>query len=250
MASKQLLKILASPSKVATALDWKKSIGASIATMDVHADRIGVTISRHPSTTASEPSDATTTSYSLPVEPKGLRKIPDSSRRQFSDLVRDHNVCGFVVSWPIQRDTGIMGAACGRTLFTIEELLSSPELQQQEQQQQQEQSMSQRPVFNPIRPVCFWDGVHTEQHEADVFGRSPVYARASDKKVHRASKEQYHQDESIVAVKVWEDFVRANWPKIYRQQQQQQRQSTEKSSQDRDYKHQEWGNDKKTVMAS
>ena len=42
-----------------------------------------------------------------------------------------------------------------------------------------------------------------------------MYSRTSTKKEHCASKEQYHQDESIVATKVWEDFVKTNWPDIY-----------------------------------
>ena len=36
------------------------------------------------------------------------------------------------------------------------------------------------------------------------------------KTIHVASKEQYdqHENDSIVAAKVWDDFVRANWPDL------------------------------------
>merc|ERR1712196_377648 len=142
------------------------------------------------------------------------------------ELVKEHNVCGFVVSWPIQKDTGIMGAACGRTLFAIEELLSSPE--------QQQQQRANNPIFTPGRPVCFWNNEEQQQlHKVDSFGRSPVYARTSDKQVHIASKEQYNaQDESTVSVNVWDDFVRTNWPGIY-QEQQELRQEEEQAEQSR-----------------
>merc|ERR1712211_165226 len=88
-------------------------------------------------------------------------------------------------------------------------------------------------VFTRDRKLCLWDGVHMEQPPIDKFGRSSVYSRTCEyrhnkqltsggieKYEYRASKEQYHEDESIVATKVWEDFVRNNWPAIYQQQQQ------------------------------
>mmetsp|Transcript_6086 Transcript_6086/g.14228 ORF Transcript_6086/g.14228 Transcript_6086/m.14228 type:complete len:288 (+) Transcript_6086:172-1035(+) len=49
--------------------------------------------------------------------------VPREDKLRLSGLVREHNVCGFVVSWPIQQDTGLMGASCGRTLWTLEQLL-------------------------------------------------------------------------------------------------------------------------------
>ena len=41
------MRVLAKPSRVAKALDWKRSTGGAIATLDIHADRIGVRISQH-----------------------------------------------------------------------------------------------------------------------------------------------------------------------------------------------------------
>jgi len=161
---------------------------------------------------------------------KGLRKIPDSSRQQLAEILKEHKVCGFVVSWPIQKDTGLMGASCGRTLFAIEELLQS----QQETIPEQQQQHQQRPMFTPSRPICLWDTADAADPAADAFGRSSVYARTSNKTEHRASEEQYHQDESIVAVQVWEDFVQTNWPEIYQQQQQQQQQLKQQQEQEQE----------------
>jgi len=211
-SSKQLMKVLATPSKVASALDWKRLSGGAIATLDVHADRIGVQISHHPKTSPMDSSSSKErfiSRYSLPVSPKGKSKISDSTREHLSDLVHQHKVCGFVVSWPLQEDTGMMGAACGRTLFAIEELLRSDE----KATSSHEQSKC-RPVFAPSRPLCLWDGSrrYPKQPIRDAFGRLPLHARTSDKTEHFASKEQYHQDESVVASNVWDDFVRIHWP--------------------------------------
>jgi len=143
-----------------------------------------------------------------------------------------------------------MGASCGRTLFAIEELLSSPPQQQSQSQEtttttttteQHQHHYQQGPVFTPSRPICLWDGVHQEQPAADAFGRSSVYTQTSDKAEHRASKEQYHQDESIAVVRVWEDFVQSNWPEIYQQQQQQQQQQDRSKKFDRNG--QEWNDE-------
>jgi len=227
--SRELMKVLVTPSKIANALDWKKQIGGSIATIDVHADRIGLSISHHPSSSSNSSSrssgeDESSSSlssslslsslsssfYSLPIRQKGKFKIPDSSRQQLSELVQENKVCGFVVSWPIQKDTGLMGASCGRTLFAIEELLLQP-------------SALSSSVFTSNRQICLWDGgvhVHDDQIKTDILGRSSVHARTSNQKEYRASKEKCHRDETIVATRVWEDFVKTNWPEIYQQQQQ------------------------------
>ncbi|OEU10769.1 hypothetical protein FRACYDRAFT_270984 [Fragilariopsis cylindrus CCMP1102] len=238
--SKELMKVLTTPSKIASALDWKKQIGGSIATIDFHATRIGLTISHHPdnSITNDEVSSSSSGYYSIPMFTKGKQKIPDSSRQQLSELVQDNKVCGFVISWPLQKDTGLMGASCGRTLFAIEELLqhqsSQSQVQSQSHQSEEKQNStnSNSSVFTVNRPICLWDSIHEEQPKADIFGRSSVYSRTSTKKEHCASKEQYHQDESIVATKVWEDFVKTNWPDIYatNEYQQQHSMATKSSS--------------------
>jgi hypothetical protein len=210
-ATKQLMRVLASPSKVANALDWRRSTGGAIATLDIHADRIGVRISQHPKNR----NNTKQQDYSLPVSPRGRTKIPESTRQQLSDLVHQHKVCGFVVAWPLQQDTGMMGAACGRTLFAIEELLRTDlaDTTSSTSPTSEAQNTSTRPVFLPNRPLCLWDSSHSnEQQTTDVFGRSPLYARTSDKTKHLASQEQYHQDESLEGSGIWDDFVKTHWP--------------------------------------
>jgi len=225
----------------------------------------------------SAPSSSSSSSYySVPLRTKGVRKIPPSSRQQLADLVHAHNVCGFVVSWPLQRATGLAGAACGRTLHTIEELLlavpvsspssSVPGASASPADTAAHTTTTPTPtaattasLFTRNRPLCLWDGIHMEQPTMDKFGRSSVYTPSSSSSAaaavevvssrkeaaeeatttktkqqqkatgrrhdeYRAAQAQYHEDETILAAQVWDDFVRANWPTLDHQQQQQQQQ--------------------------
>lgn len=107
-----------------------------------------------------------------------------------------------------------MGAACGRTLFAIEELLQNDLSSTDERTPT---TATRRPVFAPNRPLCLWDvGSAHPQPITDAFGRSPLYARISNKTKHVASIEQYHQDESLESSGIWDDFVRIHWPDLNR----------------------------------
>lgn len=211
--SKQLMRVLASPSKVANALDWRRTTGGAIATIDIHVDRIGVRISQHPSAPKRGQQR-----YSLPVSPRGRTRIPESTRQELSDLVHQHKVCGFVVAWPIQEDTGLMGAACGRTLFAIEELLRKDLTTKTTTTTNDDHTTNtMRPVFSPNRPICLWDAGGDREQSIDAFGRSPLYSRTTNKTEHFASREQYHQDESVLVAGIWDDFVRTHWPGMNRE---------------------------------
>lgn len=138
------------------------------------------------------------------------RAVTPDAKRRLEGLIRDHNVCGFVVSWPVQQDTGLRGASCGRTLWALEQLLS----EDNNDVDNDNDGARPGPLFAPHRPLCFWDGVHTEQPTHDAFGRCSVFARTapSTQTEHFASKEQYHKDESVLAEEVWKDFCDHHWP--------------------------------------
>ena len=51
----------------------------------------------------------------------------DQVTNHLSSLVKDCNVCGFLVNWPISVQ-GRMGASCGQTMFTLDKLASSSKL--------------------------------------------------------------------------------------------------------------------------
>eukprot|EP00934_Nitzschia_sp_Nitz4_P003823 Nitzschia sp. Nitz4//scaffold37_size175936//69351//69941//NITZ4_002043-RA/size175936-processed-gene-0.186-mRNA-1//1//CDS//3329549779//3813//frame0 len=183
----QLAKKLVSPNKVASALNWSRSRGA-VLSLDIHKDRIGMAVASHPSRQE----------QSTPLGPIRYNfeggRLPNEAKRILEDVVSENDVCCFVVSWPLQRDTGRMGAACGRTLHVIEELLQDSK------------------VFDANRKLCLWDSEHTHIPQEDEWGRSADYVRTSSETLHKASEEQYHHDEGINAAQVWADFARAHWP--------------------------------------
>jgi RNase H-fold protein (predicted Holliday junction resolvase) len=187
-----LLKLITAPSKVAHTLDWKKVGGATILNLEIHKDRIGMAIAVHPSFQESahmlEP---------IPVS----RSVTAEVKDRVEEIVKEHKVCAFVVSFPVQQDTGKYGAACGRVLYTLENLIKDSK------------------IMTPNRPVCLWNNLPVQTQEVDEWGRNPLFARTSQKKIHLASEEQYQQDEAIVATEVWDDFVQAHWPEIYAQKQ-------------------------------
>jgi hypothetical protein len=193
---RELVNMLTVPSKVASALDWRK-LGGSIMTLAVHSDRIEVVAAHHPS--YGESSSAVV--ESLPLAKNG-RVVPEFTKQRLADIAREQNVCGIVVSCPIQHDTGKLGYAAGRTLWTLERLF--------------QEDGAARSALPRNRPICLWDGVHIQQPPIDEWGRCSAYAKTSSKSCHLASQEQYHQDEGIVAAQVWEDFMKTNWPDVYR----------------------------------
>lgn len=162
-------------------------------------------------------------------------------------------VCGVVVNWPLQSDTGRMGAACGRVIFALEQLV-----------QRSNESMIDSPYANGngtingatiknhdrggflSRPFCLWDAGHIDLKQradpskrVDVFGRCASYGRETttttqmdsvstnnnnnattgprDPQGHEyfAGKEQYYEDELTVVLGVWDDFCREHWPDLY-----------------------------------
>jgi len=197
MASKTIMNVITTPSKIASKLDWRK-VSGSVLSLDIHQDRIGLALASHPSF-----GEGTSTLEPIKLARKG--RVTEECKQTLSDIVKDHKVSGFVVSWPLQ-DTGRMGAACGRVLFTLESILQDSN------------------IITPNRPFCLWDGNHAQRDVEDGFGRSAVYSRtpSESKQIHKASEEQYFQDEGIVASQVWDDFFRVHWPDIHREQERQQ----------------------------
>ena len=272
LSNSALKKVVKAPHIIANALDWKIGVGipATVLTIDVYTDRIGLALAtvdhdkqqqqsnnnctgtkydQFTTRTAAAVAAVTNRSYfsckvldSIPLFPpstnnkrrarnsnnkkkkkkKRIAVSPEDKYRLLR-LVQEHSISGFIVSWPLQKDTGLMGASCGRTLFTIEQLLENDE-------EEKDYDNNYTKIFTPNRPICFWDGrMHNsnnnhnnkteqqeqEQPQPDIFGRCSIYARTSTKKEHRASKEQYYpQNEfsTMNAMKVWEDFYQTHWP--------------------------------------
>ena len=154
MSSLQSLKkILSAPSRVASTLDWKKATGASVLSMGIHGDRIGLAIAPHPSIVNRQ----ATTIETIQMRKRG-RKAHLKCKERISQLVNDHKVCGILCSFPLQQDTRRIGAACGRTIHTLECLLLDAN------------------IVTPNCPLCLWDSVHSsnqaEAEKEDEWRRS------------------------------------------------------------------------------
>jgi len=190
-ATRSITRFLTSSSKVAQAIDWRKASG-SVMSLSVCKDRIELAVASHPS--FQDPIQPLP-SIPLKLEVQDNQKVLSSDVvEELADLVQDFNVCGMVVTWPVQKE-GWCGAPCGRVLFALDQITT-----------QAENMLSNR-------PVCLWDEQHYQNAE-DEWGRSAIYSHTSDKTVHVASEEQY-QDHRCVAADIWNDFCKVHWPELY-----------------------------------
>jgi RNase H-fold protein (predicted Holliday junction resolvase) len=200
-ARSSITNFLTAPSKVAHALDWRK-VSGSILSMTVGKDRIDLAVASHPSF---DDPILQLPSILLENETRKNRKVlKPSVVKELSTIVQDFNVCGMVVSWPVQSE-GWCGAQCGHVLHTLDQLAGHS-------------------LLNNSRPICLWDEEHNLPSE-DEWGRAAIYSRTTNKTFHQASEEQY-ESHNQVALDVWNDFCRAHWPELWLQQQQHQKQES------------------------
>ena len=198
----ELMKRLSDPAKVASTLDWKKVNGSTVLSLNIHRNRVGIAVASHPSFGEK----------CIELEPLRFAddhiSIDEKCLERFESIIEDYKVCGIVVSWPLQHDTGRMGAACGRVMYALEGIM--------------EKTAETGSVLSPSRPLCLWDSEHIapKQKEdplkrVDAYGRCASYATTSLQDEYRASENQYHEDENTVVVRVWEDFCKEHWPDLY-----------------------------------
>ncbi|CAB9512818.1 expressed unknown protein [Seminavis robusta] len=194
-------RVLRHPTKIASALDWKKASGAILA-LDVGADRIGLAVASHPAH-GDSPIPLEPVTIHLETTSDNKRVLSPAVASQLKEIVSTYNVSSFVVSWPVQKE-GRCGAPCGKVLHTLDSLVESSN------------------VITDKRPFCLWDEHHQQPHE-DEWGRNPIYGEPClDKTLHKASEEQYHHESSSnVAVAVMDDFMKTQWPEIYQQREEQ-----------------------------
>jgi len=212
----KLLQVLTTPAKLASRLDWRKVNGGSILSLNIRSDRIGLALISHPSYR-----EGPYTLQSIPLARKS--KVTEECKSALANSIEQHKVCGFVVSWPLQPDSQRMGAACGRVLHTLEQLL--PTSSGDGEPATKDTSSKSSPLISANRPCILWNDSQSKlMEETDAFGRLTAYSKApsSDKTVHIASIEQYNiqkdEDAATVATQVWNDFMRIHWPELYRHQ--------------------------------
>jgi len=160
--------------------------------LDIQKGVIWLAVASHPS--FQEPTTV--------LEPIHVSRRLENLPERLAEIVKEHKVCGFVVNWPVQKDTSKLGYSCGLVLRTLEKVMES----------------SSRPAISSSRPVCLWDQNHVAPSVIDDWGRCADYARTSDKTLHLASRDQYHvESDNNVASQVLEEFMRVNWPTIHEQ---------------------------------
>lgn len=199
MLATKLSNTMVSPAKVASILDWRKSIGAVMG-LDITRKRIGIAIAEHPENFChSEPVESISLhDQTSPIKSKGITK---ESLSELEAIVRKNRVCAFVVNWPTNE--GRMGEQCGKVLQVLDSVIS--------------QSNS---VVTRKRPFTLWGNCESASFDSfppDEWGRSIDFAKApvyvpdmsySSKSIMRVETTSH---ESLVAANVLDDWIKTNW---------------------------------------
>lgn len=204
------MQFLATPRKVASKFDWKKT--GSVLSVDIGKHEIGMAVAPHPSSRnpirTLPPLRLERTSLNTQTADNHQRAVTLTQKcvQHMASIVQDHQVCALLVSWPVQ-DEGRFGKPCGQVLHTLDSLL--------------EESNT---IVTKQRPICLWDDRHvrmqTPVENDPMFARDPLFGRSTEslktKTIHLASKEQYqhHDCSSAAAAIVWQDFCQAHWPEL------------------------------------
>ena len=211
MSSNSLLKAIAPAARVSSVLDKGRG---SILGVCVHRDRIemGVVAS------ASGAGHLHRIELLPPLETArpgcegSGRGISAAAVEMFREVVDENRVGGFVVSWPLNLDTGRMGASCGRVLFALESI----------QRASSRWPSSPALLFSPQRPACLWHPAFSSSvgspspsfplagEQEDAWGRSSLHARTSSKEVYLASVESYLENEKTDVGGLWRSFYEAH----------------------------------------
>lgn len=131
----------------------------------------------------------------LESENVGCEKLlKPSVPSEFIHLVNQHEVCGFVVNWPVQTQ-GWCGVPCGNVIRILD-LLSE-----------------NKGLFTASRPICLWDP-HRRSMDDDKWGRSARYSKTPAYDFYRASLLQYESPYQN-AFEVWDSFSREHWPEAW-----------------------------------
>lgn len=223
-----VIRQLSKPSKVASVLDWKKAGGSTVLALNIHRDRVGIAVASHPSyeqpcieleplrftkpshTTSigdEDPAVAGVANHRRAGRDNHITSIDERCLERFRNIIDEYNVCGVVVSWPLQHDSGKMGAACGRVVYALEQLWDKS-------------NGGSNGVLS--RPFCLWDSGHIvpkqrrdPKKHVDEFGRCADYSSTTAKDEYFASKERYYEDELTVVCQVWNDFCKEHWPELF-----------------------------------
>jgi hypothetical protein len=225
--------------------------------VNFHKNRVGIAVASHPSLGVPclelEPLRFEDDRGGTNPKKSIAGAIDRECLERFSDIIEEYKVCGVVVNWPLQRDTGRMGAACGRVIFALEQLWERSNETKTANDASTDASTTHElsNIHNNnnsnkknheqggllSRPFCLWDAGHINladpSKRVDAFGRCASYGKENSrpsnepalsttdhdqyyntKNKYFAGKEQYHEDELTVVLGVWDDFCREHWPDL------------------------------------
>jgi hypothetical protein len=183
-------------SKIANKLDWNKGSGC-VLSMSIAKQRIDLAVASHPSCQEPVESLSSIPLKTVMCQSSNRKLLCETVKQELSAILSDYPVCGMLVAWPVQRDSGRCGAPCGRVLHTLDQIM---------------------PAITTSPAICLYDASARVPDE-DAWGRAVAYGRIPDNAttVHVASKEQYYHytaNKTTVCVDLWSDFSRLHWPEL------------------------------------
>ena len=171
MASAVLLsKSLATPTRIASILDWRAINSCSVMALDLTGNQVGAAVASHPDQNSSiislEP---------IRMPTKAVYQGGIDVFERLEGLVKEHKVCAFVVGWPLQPE-GRPGKPCGKVLHILDQMVEK----------------SGHSILSKSRPFTLWDDRYTlmngkekegcqicDEEAPDKWGRSISFSRTS-----------------------------------------------------------------------
>jgi len=219
MTKMKLTRFLTSPTEIAKTLDWKK-LNSSVLALKISRQHVALTIASHPLPSVPERILKPTRNENYNIDTSAIdpiiplkfttasgKKILDSSViLRLRDIIQTHNICGFIVSWPLEKE-GRIGADCGRVLYTLDAILNATPSEEEP-----------TTIFSNNRKFCLWDESHVKLEQDDSFGRCSAFGMSSYRRenhVSRGRRKQPEENQQIIseaADSVWVDFCQRHWP--------------------------------------
>lgn len=208
MLASKISNFIATPTKVANILDWKK-LGGAVLSLDINSHRIGLAVAEHPSK-ANRIRRLDAIELKKKIDSKNRLTVDEEVVAKLEGIATQKKICAFVVGWPLQPE-GTIGSPGGKVLHTLDSLVRQ----------------SAR-LMTKSRPFTLWDDRSVARDEAGVnlirrkttrpdnWGRSPKFAHVppSYAGLTYSSTEAYHRpttQDSTVAANLLQKFVDCHW---------------------------------------
>lgn len=249
MSLSSLSKCIVPSQRMVNIMKWKSIKRKAILSLDISETRIGVAYSKSDShTNAIYPLEPIEYMQRHTIMMTGITKTTTKRsdknklvREQIEKLVQKHNVCGFLISWPLQPN-GRMGLACGKALYMLDVLAGGD-----------------RPLVTKNRPFVLWDDIdilsnklkaqklNDRDNANDKWGRSPIFSRVpSPTMTEYTSRDQYdHQftTDSTGASIILKTFMDAHFTPAVKAADEYERLYMRDDSSQSNYNAVEWGED-------